>query len=181
MKKKICYILIMLLSFCLLSAQTNSEGFDGFSWNTTISEFLNKYPSSKETTGKNEEERNERTFQRSTDSVIRVYRFFDNKLYWGRTVYEDPNYETEEAVLEKLIETYGQFYDSNKWTENNKEYFSIWKDISPTLSIELTEIKYFNSYGRSTGKHLFITYENEQIGKNADEYYKNQKKKNIEL
>ncbi len=181
MKNKLFLITLFFLSVSLLFAQTTFEGFDGFPWNTNVSEFLKKYPSAKETTGTNQIERNERTFQRNTDSVIRVYRFFDNKLYWGRTVYEDPALETEKAIVEKLIEIYGKFDDSNEWTENNEEYFALWHDISSTFSIEVTEIKYFNTYGRSTGKDVFITYENTKIRKEADDYFKENKKKNIEL
>lgn len=65
-------------------AQTTFKEFDSFSWNTTVSEFLKKYPSAKETTDTDEKER---TFQRSTDSVIKVYRFFNDKLYWGGEPY----------------------------------------------------------------------------------------------
>lgn len=101
-------------------AQTTFKEFDSFSWNTTVSEFLKKYPSAKETTDTDEKER---TFQRSTDSVIKVYRFFNDKLYWGRTVYEDPELETEEAIIEKIIEIYGKFDDSNEWTQDNKGIF----------------------------------------------------------
>ena len=133
MKKKLFFITLFFLSISFLFAQTPFEGFDGFPWNTNVSEFLKKYPSAKETTDTDEIERNERTFQRSTNSVIRVYRFFDNKLYWGRTVYEDPELETEKAIVEKLIEIYGKFDDSNEWTENNKEYFSLWSNISSTI------------------------------------------------
>lgn len=101
-------------------AQTTFKEFDSFSWNTTVSEFLKKYPSANETTDTDEKER---TFQRSTDSVIKVYRFFNDKLYWGRTVYEDPELETEEAIIEKIIEIYGKFDDSNEWTQDNKGIF----------------------------------------------------------
>ena len=181
MKKKLFFITLFFLSISFLFAQTPFEGFDGFPWNTNVSEFLKKYPSAKETTDTDEIERNERTFQRSTNSVIRVYKFFDNKLYWGRTVYEDPELETEKAIFEKLIEIYGKFDDSNEWTENNKEYFSLWSNISSTFSIEVTEIKYFNTYGRATGINMFITYENTKIREEADEYFKEKKKKNIEL
>lgn len=123
----------------------------------------------------------ERTFQRSTDSVIKVYRFFNDKLYWGRTVYEDPELETEEAIVEKIIEIYGKFDYSNKWTQDNKEYISLWSNISPTFSIEVAEIKYFNAYGRAIGINMFIKYENTKTQKEVDEYFKEKKKKNIEL
>ena len=181
MKKKTCFIVVLLLSVCLTYAQNNFEGFDGFPWNTTVSEFLKKFPEAKDSTDSDDKERNERVFQRSSSTVIRVYRFYGDKLYWGRTVYQDPDLETEKAILEKIVDTYGKFDDSNTWTEDGNEYLSVWKTISPTFDIEFTEVKYYNSYGRVTGLNVFITYENAKTRKEADEYYKNSKKKNIEL
>lgn len=140
-----------------------------------------KYPSSSEITDSDDKLRNERTFMRETETVIRVYRFYNNKLYWGRTIYEAPDYDTVEAVLEKLVDKYGRFDDSKEWSEDGNEYFSLWSVITPTFLIEFTEVKYYNSYGRITSLDLFITYENEQTSKEMSEYSKQQKKKTIEL
>ena len=65
MKKKTCFIVVLLLSVCLTYAQNNFEGFDGFPWNTTVSEFLKKFPEAKDSTDSDDKERNERVFQRS--------------------------------------------------------------------------------------------------------------------
>ena len=182
MKRKLFILISLFILLCTLNAQSkNSEGFDGFSWNTTVSEFLKKYPSVKETTASEDFDRNERVFQRDANTVIRVYRFFDDKLYWGRTVYKDPDYDTELAIVEKLVETYGEFDDSDEWTENGNDYYSLVKFVSPTLSIEATEVYYYNSYGRIIKLNVFITYENTKTRREVDNYSKNKKKKNIEL
>ena len=61
MKKKLFFITLYFLSISFLFAQTPFEGFDGFPWNTNVSEFLKKYPSAIETTDTDAIERNERT------------------------------------------------------------------------------------------------------------------------
>ncbi len=47
MKNKLFLITLFFLSVSLLFAQTTFEGFDGFPWNTNVSEFLKKYPSAR--------------------------------------------------------------------------------------------------------------------------------------
>lgn len=181
MKKRISLILTLLFSLSFLNAEVLFEGYDGFKWDTTVTEFQKKYPSASEITDSEDKARNERAFKRETDTITRVYRFYNNKLYWGRTIYEDPDYDTEEAIMEKIVDTYGRFDKSNEWTEDGNEYFSLWSVLTPTFSIEVTEVKYYNSYGRITGLNLFITYENEETNDEMWQYSKQQKKKNIEL
>lgn len=183
MKKAVIYLAFVVFSICTSYAQQSvMEGYDGLVWGTTIKDFLDRNPTAYEETDDEDKSRNEKLFWKDTSTMTRVYRFFDGKLYWGRTAYSNPDDATVSAIMDKLLETYGKFDGKNEGSDNdNREYIVFWINISRTFSVTLEYYENYNSYGRIESIYLFITYENEEIRKLVDQYDINQKKKNIEL
>lgn len=157
------------------------EGYDNLPWGTSVEIFKQKNPTATEETQSSDDSENQRLFYKETDSITRVYRFYDNKLYWGRTVYVDPDETTQAAILSKVIDTYGNFKNTNKWSEGNNEHIILSNDVSRLFSITIESIEKYNSYGRMDNLLLFITYENTEIADEVRYFAKKQKEKNIEL
>ena len=182
MKKFILSLfLLTVFSGICFSQSKKFEGYDNMPWGTTLEEFKNKNPSAYDKTKADNIIRNEKLYYKDGNSVTRVYRFFDNKLCWGRTVYEDPSEATCDAIIEKLKEEYGPLYDFNEGKDKDNEYFilSWYPSTNLTVMFELQQI--YNAYGRVSSTLLFITYQNDKIMADIKNYEKQQKKKNLEL
>lgn len=182
MKKFILSLfLLTVFSGICFSQSKKFEGYDNMPWGTTLEEFKKQNPSAYDQTNEENRTRNEKLFYKDGNSVTRVYRFFDNKLCWGRTVYEDPSEATLMAVLEKLEDEYGPWYDFNKGKGKDCEYLisSWYPSTNLTVMFELRQI--YNAYGRVSSTLLFITYQNDKIMADIENYEKQQKKKNLEL
>ena len=103
MKKFILSLfLLTVFSGICFSQSKKFEGYDNMPWGTTLEEFKKQNPSAYDETKADNIIRNEKLYYKDGNSVTRVYRFFDNKLCWGRTVYEDPSEATCDAIIEKL-------------------------------------------------------------------------------
>lgn len=84
MKKIIGLIFILCLSTEICFSETRKlEGYDGLTWGTTLEEFKKLNPDAFEQSSEEDNIRNERLFFKEGKTVTRIYRFFDNKLYWG--------------------------------------------------------------------------------------------------
>ena len=121
------------------------------------------------------------SFFKEGKSVTRVYRFFDNKLYWGRTAYVNPSESTILAIIETLKEKYGTTDYYNKGSDKDCDYVvcSWYISLSSTVLLEIKDL--YNSYGRISSNLVFITYLNELTEIEVEKYEKEQKKQNLEL
>ena len=172
---------MFVLSEICFSQSKKFEGYDNMPWGTTLEEFKKQNPSAYDKTKADNIIRNEKLYYKDGNSVTRVYRFFDNKLCWGRTVYEAPSDATYDAIIEKLKEEYGPLYDFNEGKDKDSEYFILtwYPSTNLTVMFELQQI--YNAYGRASSTLLFITYQNDKIMADIKNYEKQQKKKNLEL
>lgn len=150
-------------------------------WGTNLEEFKNKNPSAYDQTDEENRIRNEKLFYKDGNSVTRVYRFFDNKLCWGRTVYKNPSEATLMAIVEKLKDEYGTLYDFNKGKDKNCDYFVLTWYVSSNLTVMLEAKDMYNSYGRISSTLLFITYQNDKTMFEIENYEKQQRMKDLEL
>lgn len=182
MKKIIGLIFILCLSTEICFSETRKlEGYDGLTWGTTLEEFKKLNPDAFEQSSEEDNIRNERLFFKEGKTVTRIYRFFDNKLYWGRTAYTNPSEATFMAIFENLREEYGSFYDFNKGSEKDYDYSVLSWYVSSNLTVMLETRDFYNTYGRIIGSYAFITYQNYKTRIEIENYEKEQRKKNLEL
>lgn len=171
MKKKIGLIIFSLVISYTISAQSEIfEGYNGIPWGTTINEFFITVPLYKEITTESDKLYNERIFKQETNSITRLYKFFDGKLYWGRTAYLNPDNNTTEAEIAKMVDTYGKFYSRTEWIEENKKTVALGKTISPSFSLLLQIIEIYDDYNLVLGEALYITYINDIIFNEAKNF-----------
>lgn len=79
------------------------------------------------------------------------------------------------------MEVYGKFTDSNKGSEDNKEYYVLSTSVSPTFSVRLEYIESYNEYGRMESTVLYITYQDDSKRLEAENYQRKSKQSKIEL
>ena len=182
MKKFIfCIFLLSVLSEICFSQSKKFEGYDNMAWGTTLEEFKSNNPSAYDQTSEDNRTRNEKLFFKDGNSVTRVYRFFNNKLCWGRTVYMNPSEATLMAILEKLKDEYGTLYDFNEGNDKDCHYYVLTWYVSSNLTVMLEAKDMYNSYGRISSTLLFITYQNDKTMFEIKDYEKQQRMKNLEL
>lgn len=182
MKKTVIGIfLLFLLTGICFSQSKKFEGYDNLTWGTTLEEFKKQNPSAYDQTNDDNRTRNEKLYYKEGNSVTRVYRFFDNKLCWGRTVYYNPSEATLMAVIEKLKDEYGSLYDFNKGKDKDCDYYVLTWYVSPNLTVMIEAKDMYNSYGRISSTLLFITYQNDKTMAEIESYEKKQRMKNLEL
>lgn len=180
--KKIINIVSLLFVIGTVFAQSKKfEGYDKLSWGTTLEEFKQQNPSAYDQTNEKNRTRNEKLFYKDGNSVTRVYRFFDNKLCWGRTVYINPSEATVMAVVEKLKDEYGTLYNFNEGKDKDCDYYVLTWYVSSNLTVMLEAKDMYNSYDRISSSLLFITYQNDKTMVKIEDYEKQQRKKDLEL
>lgn len=117
MEKLLFFGLIFIASFSLF-AQTADKietEYYGLKWGCSPAELKAKYPSAY-SEGKNKE--GDDVYGLDTNDAIRVFCFGNNKLYWGRIIYEDCTADKTMALLEKITGTYGKFDDFSRKSSN---------------------------------------------------------------
>ena len=134
--KKIIGMLLLLVSFyAYADAQIRSkqqleeafkangnEGYDSIPWDATLGEVSALYPNA----AINEIDSYTKTLTRkgTSSNVTLNYYFFDEKLYKGQTVYENPDNDTVTALLNKLVNLYGKNFEKNDIYDKGKTYYS---------------------------------------------------------
>lgn len=182
MKVKLGIFFVLLLICSNLFAQDITlEGYAGIPWGSSISQTKEKLINLVELTSDEDIKTQETLFQQNNSTNVRVLRFFKNKLYWGRTIYTDPDTTTVTAILEKLKEIYGSFDDSGKGSKPGSDYNWISKVYSKNLDIEVTINTYYDDFGRINSTTMFITYSNPVMFNEVQNLTNEQKKKEIEL
>lgn len=182
MKKIISGLVFAFVLLFNIAAQEKSfEGYDKLNWGTTLESFLKSNPSAIDETEKDDELTNEKVYSIETSTVTRFYRFFDKKLYWGRTVYVDPDNATTDAIVEKMQSIYGKNSDYVEDSDEDCDYQIASWYISPKMTVELEFDYYYDDYGDEESMLVFITYYNEETLGAVYNYEKQQKIKSIEL
>ena len=180
MCKTHCLFMVCILISSSLFAQA-AEGYGGVLWGSSINDAKKIFQDLVESTEEQDRLSNQKVFTQKTNVNVKILRFFNNKLFWGRTVYKDIDTPTLQALMEKLTETYGLFDDSGKGTESGNDYFWSSRNYSNELEIEFRVVLLYDSYGRNISNMVLITYENPTIRNELDKYDIETKKKNLEL
>lgn len=139
--------------------QNGSEGYDYFVWGTTIEDFLIVYPKAKKDM-ENSEAESEYTLYRFDEdySTYRLYFFFKNQLYMGKTVYQNPDNDKLELIINKLKTTYGSTKDTDE-----KRYYddsieaNVFEENDTWISTETFEVQ-TNYVFRTRKRWSDITY-----------------------
>ena len=127
--KKIISIFICLITIVPIAYGEDKvfEGYDGLPWGTTVEAFKEKYHSAIDITDEKDKLTKENVFMRNDEAVVRIYRFYNNSLYWGRTQYNDVDKATANAVLSKLRKKYNFLAFSGRNATkyvNSKTYYN---------------------------------------------------------
>lgn len=162
MKKLVFFGLIFVASFSLFSqtADKIETEYYGLKWGCSPAELKAKYPSAY-SKGKNDV--GDEVYELDTNDATRIFSFGNNKLYWGRIVYEDCTTDKAIALTKKLVDTYGKFDDSSKGSSDGNEYIILTKQYSSKIRVEfqLTDVK--NSYGYTVSMDAMVTCFNKDL------------------
>ena len=160
MKKTISLIIILLAFSSLFAQEDLFEGYADFKWGATVAEVKAKFPSMTEETTADDRKAEESLYVYEAENFTRVFRFYKDKLYWGRTIYDEPEDATVTAIIRKLSSSYGRYDDTDDYTQDEYEGKTYsWKKTL-TFWVELDLRDYYNSYGRISGSTILITYYN---------------------
>lgn len=182
MKQLLVIIVVLILLSNVLIAQSNHfEGYDGLAWGSSVQDLKKKYPEVVETTDKEDRKYNQRYFVITSGNYDRVFFFFDDKLYTGRTVYENVDETFTFALMEKVVEEYGKFTDYGESEKSDSDYYWFEISITKNFSVMIEAYEYVDNLGRITSNMVFITYSDDVVWNKVREYEIEQKKKNIEL
>lgn len=182
MKRFIYISIIMLLLSNILIAQSNYfEGYDGLAWGSSIQELKEKYPDVIEITEEEEKANKQRNFEYNAGKFSRMFHFFDNELYLGRTYYADVNNDFTYTLVEKVVEEYG--FITDKGEVKKPGFNSYWFKIAVTeefsVVIELNEL--VDNYGRITSNGIIVNFLDVERHLRMQEYIRSIMKKDIEL
>lgn len=181
--KRIIYVMIFL--FCAATCfgqSSNSDGYDGFSWGATVEQVKAKYPDLINQTKNEDKMKNEAVYYYSKSSdFIRIFRFFDGKLYFGRTAYVDVDSATVNAVATKVKDLYGYSDYSNESSEATYTSTNFYWYVSSNLTVMLELRSNYNQFGRYTSSTILLTNVNPVTVSEVEEYSFNNKLGNIEL
>jgi hypothetical protein len=182
-KGGICVILVLLMLVCETAFSQNKilEGYAGIPWGSSIEQAKEKLNYLQEENSDDQIKNREKVYVQDNETFTRVLRFYDGKLYWGRTVYINPDNNTTLAVLQKIKDTYGAFDNSGKGSETKKEYIWFNKYYSKRLYVEVLIYTYYNEFGKINGNSMFITYYDPVIHEQMQNELIKQKGNEIEL
>ena len=102
-----------------------SEGYDSFSWDTSLSDIMLIYPNAKLSEHNDYIKKLERKGS-SSDATLTYY-FYDDKLYMGQTVYLDINTDLVNMVASKLLNIYGKQDEQKDINDSGKTYYSMYE------------------------------------------------------
>lgn len=135
MKKIIGMLLLLVSVYAYADAQVRSkqqleeafkangsEGYDSIPWGATFEEVSALYPKAK--VEKTDDYSKTLTRNGSSSNVTLNYYFFDDKLYKGQTVYDNPDNDTVTALANKLVSLYGKNFEKKDIYDKGKTYYS---------------------------------------------------------
>ncbi|HHX56552.1 MAG TPA: hypothetical protein GX710_00885, partial [Clostridiales bacterium] len=150
-------------------------------WGSSIKDLEKKYPDIEETTDNEDRQYNHRVFQVSLGNYFRVFFYFDDKLYTGRTVYKNVDETFTLALMTKVVEEYGKFTDFGESEKSDSDYYWFEISITKNFSVMIEAYEYVDNLGRITSNMVFITYSDDVVWNKVRAYEIEQKKKVIEL
>ena len=105
----------------------------------------------------------EECYSAYSGSVRRIFRFYNNKLYWVRVIYDDITQTQFDALSDKLISKYGSLYFDIDKDENTKFGYEwlLFTDLVVTLSVN----NKINGFGAKLGEWVGVTYYSKSIMK----------------
>ncbi len=168
--KKVFFVIVLSFVVCICFALDDDvEGYDNMPWGTTVEEFKEKFPMAKEVTDKDDNLSKQNVYERKDDLVIRYYRFFNNALYWGRTVYTDIDKSMAKAIVTKVRQKYTFLANSGRQVQRAVDsttyYISTihqgvqglgYPAFNSKIEYELRD--YYSTSNNYLGNALFITY-----------------------
>lgn len=162
---KILNILFLFIVTTTLALAQNQifEGYAGLSWGSTIEEAMNKYEDLSEMTHLIDAFGTERVFAQNNITTARMFRFYDDQLYWGRTIYINPTSTTRDAIALKLVEDYGYFPETGEGSQENSSFFWAATQVSPSLYVEIVIYEDYSTSGRITGTRIHVTFINSLV------------------
>ena len=128
-------IIMLLLSNVVIAKEDHFEGYDGLAWGSSVQDLKDKYPEVVETTDKEDRKYNQRYFVITSGNYDRVFFYFDDKFYTGRTVYKNVDETFTLALMTKVVEEYGKFTDFGESEKSDSDYY--WFEIIITKNFSL--------------------------------------------
>ena len=181
MKQLLIIIVVLILLSNVLIAQSNHfEGYDGLAWGSSVQDLKKKYPDIEETIDDEDRLYNQSFFKVGFDDYYRVFSFFNNKLYEGRTVYENIDELFLLALERKLQEKYGSI-SGDVDDKYKSDYYFYEISISKTFFIGVQVFWYFDKFGKISSSLVSIKSCDPSVSNHVREYIIEQKKKDIEL
>lgn len=160
MKKILLPILFLIFANFLFAQEAKqklnyTDGYEDLVWGTTIEKASDKYPSlQKEYSA--ECMSGEECYSVYTGTVERIFRFYNNKLYWVRVVYDGISQTQFDALCDKLIEKYGSlFFDMDS---DDKIKFGYQWMLFTDMNVQLTVNNKINAFGAKLGEWCGVIY-----------------------
>ena len=164
MKKFFTCIFLIIFAITLYSQETKErkyiDGYEDLEWGVSIDKVKSKYPDITKSWDADCMP-NEECYSADTGKVSRVFRFYNNKLYWVRVIYEDFGQTQFDALSDKLIKKYGSLYysiDSDDKVKFGYQWL-LFTDLVVTLSVN----NKINGFGAKLGEWVFVTYYSRSI------------------
>lgn len=158
--KKISICLLICLFPIFLFAQESTtkkyiDGYEDLEWGTSIDKVRTKYPTlTREWSA--DCQSGEECYTSESGSVTRIFRFYNNRLYWVRVIYDDLNQTQFDALTDKLISKYGSLYFDIDTDDKIKFGYQwlLFTDLVVTLSVN----NKINVFGAKMGEWVFVEY-----------------------
>ncbi|WP_027728878.1 hypothetical protein [Treponema sp. C6A8] len=166
MKKFFICIFILILPIILYSQETKAknyiDGYEELEWGSSVEKVKSKFPDLIKLWDA-DCMTNEECYTAESGKVSRVFRFYKNKLYWVRVIYEDFTQTQYDALWNKLIEKYGSLYypiDSDEKIKFGYQWL-LFTDLIVTVSVN----NQINGFRAKLGEWVFVTYNSRSITK----------------
>lgn len=166
----IVFMLSLVFIFFAYSQEKPFEGYNGYIWGAAVETVKKDFPAAIVLPNEAYEGSSKETCLYLEDPPVgRAYLFFDNKLYSGKTVYTNPNNNTVDAIINKLVGSYGP---AHSISQDNKRIY--WK-ITPLLVVIL-EL----DFGKSN-RYIRIIYSNPVLEAQCENYALQEKTNNLKM
>lgn len=160
MKKTFFLIILLFVVSSIFAQEDLFEGYADFKWGATVLEVKAKFPSMSDETTAEDKKAEKSVYVYEAGNFTRVFRFYKDKLYWGRTIYEEPEDATASAIVRKMLSSYGHCDVTDEYTQDMYEGTTYNWTKTATFWVELDLRDYYNSYGRISSSTILITYYN---------------------
>jgi len=168
----IVFMLSLVFVFFAYSQEKPFEGYNGYIWGTAVETVKKDFPAAIVLPNEEYDGSSKQTCLLLEDPPVgRAYRFFDNKLYSGLTLYTKPNNNTVDAIINKLVGLYGPPHSTS---QDNKIIY--WK-ITPLLVVSLEF-----DFGKSEYiQFIRIVYSNPVLEAQCKNYAVQEKTNNLKM